>query len=107
MHEQLSKLIPDHLAQKLGVHSMTPEQQDALFRWAMHMFSLGRHVIADIEDVKYDGHLVVLDDGSRWEVDDIDRSTVAMWSMLDKVLVVDGEMWKLDESEKVNVSEAE
>jgi hypothetical protein len=56
-------------------------------------------------EVKYEGHLVVLDDGTRWEVDTIDTGTAELWSAMDHVLVADGEMWKLDDNEKIAVTE--
>ena len=71
----------------------------------MRMFSLGQHVVADIEDIKYDGRLVILDDGTRWEVDALDAVTADMWSPMDKVVVIDDEMFKLDEFEKVAVQQ--
>jgi hypothetical protein len=72
--------------------------------WAMQMYDMGKHVVADIEAVKFGGRLVVLDDDSRWEVEDFDACTSEMWDFLDKVVVIDGEMYKLDESEKVMVT---
>jgi hypothetical protein len=69
------------------------------------MYGLGQHRFAEIDDVKYGGRLVILSDGSRWEVDELDASTAEMWSQLDRVVVVDGEMWKLDELERVDVTE--
>lgn len=68
------------------------------------MYSLGQHIVADIDDIKYDGRVIVLSDGSRWEVDAGDAFTASMWSpILDKVIVIDNEMFKLDDSEKVCV----
>ncbi len=95
---------PDEM-QRLGVDSMTEEQRQALLDWGMRMFLLGRCVVADIENIKYDGRLIVLDDGTRWEVDAIDSPTAEMWGPMDKVVVMNGEMFKLDDMEKVAVQE--
>ncbi len=103
--EQLKKVVPENVRQQLGFDNMTADQQRVLVDWGMHMFSLGRHRIEDIDEVKYDGRLVILTDGSRWEVDSGDEYTADMWSASEKVLVADGEMWKLDDSEKISVQE--
>ena len=70
----------------------------------MRMFTFGQYVvadIADITDIKYDGKLIILEDGTRWEVDTIDTTTAEMWSPMDKVVVIENEMFKLDDMEKV------
>ena len=84
---------------------MTEEQRLVLSDWGMRMFTLGQYVVADIDDIKYDGRLVILDDGTRWEVDAIDSSTAEMWSPMDKVVVIDDEMFKLADMEKVAVQQ--
>ena len=56
-----------------------------------------------IQEIKYDGRVVILDDGSRWVVDELDTITVEMWSETDEVIVQDGEMFKLDDAEKASV----
>ncbi len=43
------------------------------------------------------------DDGTRWEVDDIDTGTAEFWDTGDRVVVVDDRMYRLDESESVAV----
>lgn len=102
---ELEKLmLPDEM-RRLGVETMSGDQRQALAEWGMRMFTLGRPVFADIADIKYDGKLVILDDGTRWEVDSLDASTAEMWSSLDKVVVIDGEMFKLDAMEKVGVEQ--
>ncbi len=93
---------PEEL-QQLGVDSMTKKQYQVLKEWGQRMFTLGQQIVADIDEVKYDGRLVILSDGTRWEVDSYDASTVDMWGPMDKVLVIDDEMFKLDDMEKVTV----
>jgi len=56
-----------------------------------------------VEDVRYGGRMVVLDDGSRWEVGEADSCVSESWSSMDNVIVIDNEMYKLDDSEKVSV----
>lgn len=105
MERDLEKIMPADLAELLGVDTMTRHQKSALLSWITSVYTMGQHRVANIDQVKYDGHLVILDDGSRWEVDEVDTTTASLWDVLDKVLVADGEMWKLDESEKVIVTE--
>jgi hypothetical protein len=102
---ELEKLMRPDEIQHLGVESMTEEQRQALADWGMRMFTLGQYVVADIKDIRYDGRLIILDDGTRWEVDAIDSSTAEMWSPMDKVVVIDDEMFKLDDMEKVAVQQ--
>ncbi len=63
------------------------------------MYGLGQHIVADIQDTKYDGRLIILDDGTRWKVDRTDATATELWNYLDKVVVIDDEMFKLDDSE--------
>ena len=105
MPVELEKLMRPEEMQRLGVESMTEEQRQVLSDWGMRMFSLGQHVVADIEDIKYDGRLIILDDGTRWEVDAIDSTTAELWSPFEKVVVIDDEMYKLDDMEKVSVQQ--
>jgi hypothetical protein len=99
------KLMREEERQLLSVDMMTQEQKNALGLWAMKMYELGQHIVEDISDVKYDGRLIILQDGTRWEVDSMDSSTADMWSSFDKVVVIDNEMYKLDELEKVSVEQ--
>lgn len=105
MIDELENLIRPEENERMGVDSLTEKQQEALSQWGLRMFCLGQHIVSDIQDIKYDGRLIVLDDGTRWEVDSVDASTAELWSAHDKVIVKDGEMFKLDDSEKVTVEE--
>jgi hypothetical protein len=105
MSISIEKLLNPDEIQRLGVGLMTEEQRKALTDLALRMFSLGQHVVADIDDIKYDGRLVILGDGTRWEVNSIDASTTDMWSTMDRVVVIDNEMFKLDDLEKVSVQQ--
>lgn len=77
----------------------------AIFEWGMRMYGLSSNSEGTIEQIKYDGHVVVLEDGSKWEVDDSDTYTSDSWLEGDRVVVIDGCMYKLDESESVQVRE--
>jgi len=103
--DQLKSLMTAAEAEQAGLSSLSLSQQKALLNWAHRIFTLGQHVVAEIDKVKYDGRLIVLTDGSKWSVDSTDTLTAEMWSPLDKVVVIDGEMFKLDELEKVQVEE--
>lgn len=90
-------------ARMLDVEKLHPTLAKAWLEWGMELFCLGQHHIGDIQEIKYDGHLVILDDGSRWEVDELDTATSGTWMEGDRVVIVDNEMYKLDEFEKVAV----
>jgi hypothetical protein len=101
----LEQLMSSEELQATGSILLIAEQQEALVDWGMRMYQLGQHVVADIEEVKYDGRLIILDDGSRWEVESFDSSTADMWGAMDKVVVIDDEMYKLEDLEKVSVTQ--
>jgi hypothetical protein len=103
--EKLKQIMGSGEAHQIGVRNMTESQRVALYEWGMRMFDLGQHVTGYIDEIKRDGRLVVLDDGSRWDVDSYDASTSDLWSVGSKVVVIDDEMFLLDESEKVSVEE--
>jgi hypothetical protein len=97
----------DEEASRTGVHSLTDEQQEALKSWGMRMYSLGESgcTVSDIEKIKYDGRLIILDDGSRWAINSTDADTADSWSMCDKVVVIDDVMYRLEGAEQVDVEE--
>ncbi len=107
MFIDIEKIMQPDEVRRIGVHVMTEEQQQALANWGMRMFALGQHVVANIDNIKYNGRLIILDDGTRWEVDELDASTSEMWDTLDRVVVIDNEMFKLDDLEKVSVQQDE
>lgn len=105
MSVELEKLMSPDEAQRIGIANMSEDLRKALHDWGIKMYQLGQHVVADIRDVKYDGRLIILDDGTRWEVDDTDSATAEDWSSGDKVVIIDNAMYKLDDMEKVDVEE--
>ena len=48
---------------------------------------------------------MILDDGTRWEVDSTDASTCEFWPEFTKVVIIDGEMYHIEDAEKVSVQE--
>lgn len=101
----VDKLFTDEEHNLLGVGAMNQQQREALKQFAVRMVSVGSAGSGEIQEIKYNGRLVILDDGSRWEVDEFDAMTSEMWMEMDRVVVIDGEMYKLDDSEKVSVEE--
>jgi len=102
---ELKQLMTQEEAESIGIENMSKHVQESLLNWGMRMFALGQHHIGEIEEVKYDGRLIILNDGSRWEVDELDAGTADLWSFLDKVIVIDDEMYNLEGTEKVTVQE--
>jgi hypothetical protein len=102
---KLDQLMSEDEMLETGAAGLTEKQKEALTNSALRMYQLGQHVVANIDEIKYDGRLVILDDGSRWEVDSFDSGTAEMWGFLDKVVVIDDEMYKLDDLEKVSVTQ--
>jgi len=100
---ELEKLMRPHEMEQVGVAKLTDQERQALLQWGLRMFRLGQYVVGDIQEIKYDGRLIVLDDGSRWEVDSIDVSTADLWMPMDKVVVIDDTMYKLDEFDRITV----
>lgn len=65
---------------------------------------MGQHTVGDFVDIKYDAKVIALDYGSSWVVDDLDKYTAELWAEFAKVVVIDDEMYKLDEAEKAMVT---
>ena len=57
-----------------------------------------------IEEVSSDGKLVKLEDGSLWEVDDVDTVTTSIWLPVSEVVVCGTTMINTDDDESVSVS---
>ena len=103
LREELKKMgFPDLKGLKLS--DLSDEDVKAIFDWGMWTYGLGSSDQGSIDEIKYDGHLVVLDDGSRWEVDDGDTYTADGWCEGDEVVVINGRMYRLDELESVEVT---
>jgi hypothetical protein len=88
----------------ISLRNLSEEDVKSIFDWGIRTFQLGSSERGTINEIKYDGHLVVLDDGSRWEVDDGDTYTADGWCEGDEVVVINGRMYRLDELESVEVT---
>lgn len=97
-------MTPDEVA-AIGVEALSEAQRRALADWGMRMFASGQHVVEDIEAVKYNGRLIILEDGTRLEVSDVDADTADTWQPGQKVVVIDEEMYLLDELAKIVVEQ--
>jgi hypothetical protein len=98
--------VPETWRARLKWNTLPEEVQEQIAKFGLDMFSLGQHVVSDISEIKYDGRLIILEDGSRWEVDSVDASTSEFWGEFSKVVVIDGEMYNIEDAEKVSVQEA-
>jgi len=87
----------------LDIENLPPKTAKVWLEWGMRMYRLSQHVTGYIEEIKYNGHVIILDDGSRWEVDEYETSVSEMWSEGERVVVIDDEMFKVDDDEKVSV----
>lgn len=97
--------VPEDWRESLRWNELPDDVKEEIGRFGLHMFSLGRHVTSEIAEVKYDGRLIILEDGSRWEVDAIDASTCELWNEYSKVVIIDGEMYNIEDAEAVKVEE--
>jgi hypothetical protein len=84
---------------------LSEDLQQQIGRFAVHQYDLGKHVSSEISEIKYDGRLIILEDGSRWEVDSMDVGTSEFWQTFSKVVIIDGEMFNIEDAEKVAVQE--
>lgn len=57
-----------------------------------------------IRSVSSDGKIVILDDGSVWEVDDGDATDSALWLATDDIVACDDKLVNTRESETVSAS---
>ncbi|CQD08037.1 hypothetical protein BN970_01550 [Mycolicibacterium conceptionense] len=101
----LDVFVPTHFRERLGWDELDSKQRAALGEFGYFMYRAGKHVVDDIDRIKYDGRLVILDDGSRWEVDSVDTYTVDSWRPGTKVAVIDDVMYNLGDAEHADVSE--
>jgi hypothetical protein len=97
--------VPDHWKQRFKWDSITPDQQKAIGEYGSYMFRLASPTVSDIDEVKYDGRLVVLDDGTRWEVGSAYVDDVDSWLAYGKVVVLDDVMYRLEEAEHADVTQ--
>ncbi|MEQ1450516.1 hypothetical protein ACTJIX_02130 [Acinetobacter sp. 22323] len=103
MSIDLDKMMTPDEIHASGINKLSESEQQEILRWGLRMYGLGQHKVGDIHEIKYEGRVIVLDDGSRWEVASYDASTVDFWGEFTKVAIIDDEMYRLEEC--VSVSE--
>lgn len=102
---ELSELMDAKTEEACGAAKLTRQERKALLEWGFRMYRLGQHVHSEIDKIKYDGRVIILEDGTRWEVDSSDTVTSEDWLSGDAVVVIDDRMYKLDKFESVAVEE--
>ena len=100
---KLETLMNQDEIKSCGIEKLDQSEKEALRGWFFKLYTILSPKIAEIEKIKYDGKLIILDNGSKYDSDD--EYTSDNWFNGDKVLVVDDEMYKLDDLEKVGVKE--
>jgi len=88
---------------RLGFDRLTPEELGRVEHWLMDLISLFEATQGTIDEIRADGHLVRLTDGSLWEANSVDASTVDLWSPYEDVVILNGRMYRIDESESAEV----
>lgn len=97
--------VPSSWRDRLDWSSLTPEQRQAVGEFGSYMFGLASPTVSDIDEIKYGGRLVILTDGTRWEVDQYDSDSVEYWSTFSKVAVLDDVMYVIEDAEHATVSQ--
>ena len=65
MRIDYEKMVFPQWRATLAWENMPAAYRVRLGQFALHMYLLGQHTVSTIDEVKYDGRLVVLDDGTR------------------------------------------
>jgi len=99
------KFVGPEWRKRLNWDRLPEDIQAVIGEYGIEMFGSGRYRVANIDEIKYDGRLIVLDDGTRWEVDSTDASTCEYWSEFSMVVIIDDEMYQIEDAEKVSVQE--
>lgn len=97
--------VSEKWRERLRWDELPEDIQEQIARYGLEMFGLGQHVTGDISEIKYDGRLIILSDGTRWEVAASDTGVADLWSQFSKVVILDGEMYNIEDAEKVAVQE--
>lgn len=105
MSTDFKSSVPQNWREKLRWDELSDSLQEEIAKFGLYAFGLGQHVTSEIAEIKYDGRLIILADGSRWEVNSIDADTSEFWNVFSKVVIIDGEMYNNEDAEKVAVQE--
>lgn len=98
-------LVPDTHKSAMHWDRLPDALRDAIADFGLWAFGAGSMPVGDIDEIRYDGRLVILDDGTRWAVESHECHTSDLWNALDKVVVIDGEMYNIEDAERVSVTE--
>ena len=101
----LTQIMTEEELATTGADLLTSSQQMKVAAWGMKMFTLGQYRVSDIEEIKYGGRLIILQDDSRWEVNELDTATAESRSILDKIFIIEGSIWRLDDLERAETEE--
>ena len=90
-----------------GVDKLSNQEQKNLWEWYWNthllLNRLSESKVSSIEKIKYDGKLIVCEDGTKYESSDDYISDT--WFEGDKIAIVnDSEMFNLDQLEKINIT---
>ncbi|MCE2752654.1 MAG: hypothetical protein LW720_12285 [Pirellula sp.] len=102
-HQQLEQSGFPAMIHGIPIAKLSAADAKQIWEWGFKMLQIASSENGTIDEIKYDGHIIIMDDGTRWEVDDIDTGTAEFWDTGDRVVVVDDRMYRLDESESVAV----
>lgn len=101
----LKNLFTDEEYRILNIDTMDEQQSQILENWAVRMIRQMQPEQGDITRIKYDGKLIQLANGKRYEIDEFDAFTSDMWSEGDPVIILDGKMYNLESAESVGCEE--
>jgi hypothetical protein len=105
----IDDLFKEYLGTVSGAHlataGFTAAQIEAVKAWGNWVLaSRANATKLSIKKIKYDGHVVMFNDGSRWEVKDDDIDIVGSWSEGDEVVLLGNRLLRIDDCEIATVS---
>lgn len=106
--DTILKLLKEDEKEILNLDNISEDKVALIANILFRMFSMGIDSgakVDEIDEVKFNGRLIKLQDGTEWEVDEYESDTSEYWDSFDKILIHDGEMYKIDDFEKVSVTE--
>ncbi len=101
----LKNFFTDEEYHILSIEKMNTQQSELLGNWALRIMRLMQPEQGEITRIKYDGKLIQLTNGKRYEIDEFDAYTSDMWTEGDSVIILDGKMYNLEDAESVSCEE--
>jgi len=98
-------VLDDRHFAEMGLDKLSEAELDRVGQWLLNLLNLCGARKCCVDEIRGDGHLVRLDDGSMWEVSSVDAPTADLWSAMDEIIVYEGRMYRIDDSEAVDVEE--